>query len=231
MNYTEHALIVAAGKGTRFGTGVSKQFIELNGVPVLMHTIQAFDRYSSTIPIVVVLPDDAVTQWDDLCMQHHFDRPVTIASGGVSRSQSVMNGLAMIEGPGLVAIHDGVRPLVTEAIIADSFRQAAAHRVAIAAVSLKESVRRMIGDAASSAEDRARYRLVQTPQTFEVALIKQAYERLPAGVQSTDDATVAEMAGFSVSLFEGSYENIKITTAEDLILAEALLNKRRNNLR
>jgi 2-C-methyl-D-erythritol 4-phosphate cytidylyltransferase len=142
-----------------------------------------------------------------------------------------MNGLAMIEGPGLVAIHDGVRPLVTEAIIADSFRQAAAHRGAIAAVSLKESVRRMIGDAASTAEDRARYRLVQTPQTFEVALIKQAYERLPAGVQSTDDATVAEMAGFSVSLFEGSYENIKITTAEDLILAEALLNKRRNNLR
>jgi 2-C-methyl-D-erythritol 4-phosphate cytidylyltransferase len=132
----------------------------------------------------------------------------------------------MIDGTGFVAIHDGVRPLVTDVIIADSFRRAAANRVAIAAVSLKESVRRITDDVASTAEERDQFRLVQTPQTFDIALIKQAYEKLPDGVQATDDATVAELAGFPVSLFAGSYENIKITTAEDLVVAEALLNMR-----
>jgi 2-C-methyl-D-erythritol 4-phosphate cytidylyltransferase len=173
MNYTEYALIVAAGRGSRFGPGRSKQFIALNGIPVLMHTILAFDRYSSTMPILVVLPPDEITRWSELCVEHHFDRPVTIAPGGSSRSQSVRNGLAMIDGTGFVAIHDGVRPLVTDVIIADSFRRAAANRVAIAAVSLKESVRRITDDVASTAEERDQFRLVQTPQTFDIALIKQ----------------------------------------------------------
>ena len=134
------------------------------------------------------------------------------------------NGLDKIEAPGLVAIHDGVRPLVSEDIIGASFRLAAVHQSAVAAVRLKESIR-MTDQDNTKAMDRSRFRLIQTPQTFDVALIKQAYQ-MKEDPSMTDDASVAEKSGHVISLFEGSYENIKITTPEDLIFAEALLNSK-----
>lgn len=221
MTRKEHALIVAGGKGTRIKSATPKQFIELNGKPVLFHTLEAFHRYSSSLHIVLVLPDDDMATWKDLVKKHGFALPVTLQSGGDTRFQSVKRGLEKIPGSGLVAIHDGVRPLVSEDIIGASFRLAAVHGTAIAAVRLKESLR-MTDQDTTRAVDRSKYRLIQTPQTFDLDLIRKAYE-MKEDLSLTDDASVAEHAGHLISLFEGSYENIKITTAEDLIVASALL--------
>jgi 2-C-methyl-D-erythritol 4-phosphate cytidylyltransferase len=221
MNSKEYALIVAGGKGTRINSKTPKQFLELDGLPVLMHTILAFYRYSEKISIVLVLPEGDMDTWRALCVRYKFTHTLTLQKGGETRFQSVKNGLEKIEGDGLVAIHDGVRPLVSENIIGASFRLAAVHQSAIAAVRLKESIRITDQDN-TKAVDRSRFRLIQTPQTFKVSIIKEAYE-MKEDLSLTDDASVAERAGHTISLFEGSYENIKITTSEDLIIAEALL--------
>ncbi len=224
VNNIEYALIVAGGKGARIKSKIPKQFLELNGLPILMHTINAFVRYSTSVRIILVLPEEDFEIWNALCQKFNFNTPVVLQPGGESRFQSVKNGLDKIEGDGLVAIHDGVRPLVSEDIIGASFRLAAVHQSAVAAVRLKESIR-MTDQDNTKAMDRSRFRLVQTPQTFTVALIKKAYQQ-KEDVSMTDDASVAERAGHIISLFEGSYENIKITTPEDLIIAEALMKQK-----
>lgn len=233
MNPREYALIVAGGKGTRIKSSVPKQFIELNGTPVLLHTLKAFHRYSASLPIVLVLHEDDFETWNLIAARHNFTHPIILQKGGETRFQSVRNGLEKIDGNGLVAIHDGVRPLVSEDIISASFRLAAVNKSAVAAVRLKESIR--MTDQASLSEgslagsqestkamDRSRFRVIQTPQTFDVQLIKKAYQ-ISENPSLTDDASIAEQSGHVISLFEGNYHNIKITTAEDLILAEALL--------
>jgi len=220
----EYALIVAGGKGTRIKSKLPKQFLELSGLPILMHTINAFYRYSTAITVILVLPEDDFRIWEELCVKHHFSQPVILQHGGETRFQSVKNGLDKINDDGLVAIHDGVRPLISEDIIGASFRLAAVHQSAVTAVRLKDSIR-MTDQDNTKAMDRSKFRLIQTPQTFQVSLIKQAY-KVKEDPSLTDDASVAEKAGHTISLFEGSYENIKITTSEDLIVAEALLNAR-----
>jgi 2-C-methyl-D-erythritol 4-phosphate cytidylyltransferase len=227
VSFNEHALIVAGGKGTRIKSKLPKQFLELNGLPILMHTINAFSRYSKDINIILVLPEDDFDLWKQLCAKHNFNQPLILQKGGESRFQSVKNGLDKIVGEGLVAIHDGVRPLVSEDIIGASFHLAAVHESAVAAVRLKDSIR-MTDQDNTKAMDRSRFRLIQTPQTFKVSLIKQAYQQ-KEDASLTDDASVAERAGHIISLFEGSYENIKITTQEDLIVAKALLDSRGNH--
>lgn len=227
MHYKEYALIVAGGKGTRIKSRLPKQFLEVNGKPILIHTLDAFYRYSEKITLVLVLPEDDFKIWNELCKKHNFNKPIILQKGGETRFQSVKNGLDKIEAPGLVAIHDGVRPLVSEDIIGASFRLAAVHQSAVAAVRLKESIR-MTDQDNTKAMDRSRFRIIQTPQTFDVALIKQAYQ-MKEDPSMTDDASVAEKSGHVISLFEGSYENIKITTPEDLIVAEALLNSKLKN--
>jgi 2-C-methyl-D-erythritol 4-phosphate cytidylyltransferase len=233
LTQTEYALIVAGGKGTRIKSKLPKQFLLLNGKPVLLHTLEAFLRYSEKINIILVIPADTFSTWEHISRTHNFTRPIMLQAGGSSRFQSVKNGLEKITGDGLVAIHDGVRPLVSEQVIRDSFALAGAHQSAVASVPLKESLRLLGEDAPvgsnqtlsmTQSVDRSRFRLIQTPQTFDVALIKKAYA-LPEDIALTDDASVAERAGFQINLFEGSYENIKITTDEDLITAEALLRK------
>jgi 2-C-methyl-D-erythritol 4-phosphate cytidylyltransferase len=226
----EYALIVAGGKGTRIKSNLPKQFIELNGKPILLHTIDAFYRYSRSLTVVLVLPEDDFGIWNGICEKFNFTERVLLQKGGVTRFQSVRNGLEKIEGEGLVAIHDGVRPLVSEAIIGTSFRLAATHHAAAAAVQLKESIR--VTDQASpgsldntKAVDRSRFWLIQTPQTFDVQLIKKAY-RIEEDASLTDDASVAEKAGYPISIFEGSFRNIKITTPEDLVIAGALMKER-----
>lgn len=224
-NNQEYALIVAGGKGTRIKSKVPKQFLDLDGVPILMRTINTFYAYSPAITVIVVLPEDDFPVWEELCLLHKYNKPLVLTKGGDTRFQSVKNGLDKIEGQGLVAIHDGVRPLVSEDIIGASFRLAAVHGSAVAAVRLKESIR-MTDQDNTKAMDRSRFRLVQTPQTFHVALIKNAY-KIKEDASLTDDASVAERAGHTISLFEGSYENIKITTPEDLIVAEALVRAKK----
>lgn len=221
MALKEYALIVAGGKGTRIKSAIPKQFLELNGLPVLMHTINAFYQYSASIEVILVLPEDDYERWSSLCEKYQFKHPVILQKGGDSRFQSVKNGLKKIEGDGLVAIHDGVRPLISADIIAASFRLATVHQSAVSAVRLKESIRVTDQDS-TKAVDRSKFRLIQTPQTFQLDLIRKAYE-MKEDPSLTDDASVVERAGYTISLFEGSYENIKITTQEDLIVAEALL--------
>jgi 2-C-methyl-D-erythritol 4-phosphate cytidylyltransferase len=236
LNPTEYAIIVAGGKGTRIKSSLPKQFLELNGVPIIIHTLNAFVRYSSQIKIILVLPEDDMKTWEQLAAKYKFNSPITLQTGGDTRFQSVKRGLQKIDGNGLVAIHDGVRPLVSTDIIGASFRLAAVNRSAVAAVSLKESIRITDHPSASTnsweakqdntkAVDRSRFRIIQTPQTFEVDLIRKAYE-ITEDPSLTDDASVAERAGHVISLFEGSYENIKITTPEDLVVGAALLNAR-----
>jgi len=225
MNSKEYALVVAGGKGTRIDSRTPKQFLELDGLPVLMHTLQAFYRYSDKINVILVLPEDDLETWHSLCSRYKFKEQLILQNGGETRFQSVKNGLQKIEDDGLVAIHDGVRPLVSKDIIAASFRLAAIHQSAIAAMPLKESIR-IVDHDTTRAVDRSKYRLIQTPQTFKVSLIKKAYET-EEDLRFTDDASVAENSGHVISLFEGSYENIKITTTEDLAIADALLKARR----
>ena len=220
----EYALIVAGGKGTRIKSTLPKQFLEIGGLPILMHTITAFANYSPSVTIVLVLPEDDFQTWHTLVNKHAFPIPVQLQAGGDSRFQSVRNGLACIEGPGLVAIHDGVRPLVSQHIIGASYRLAAVHKTAVASVRLKESIR-MTDQDTTVAVDRSRFRLIQTPQTFDIDLIKNSY-RIKEESNLTDDASVAERSGHRISLFEGSYDNIKVTTPEDLVVAEALLTEK-----
>ena len=225
MNPKEYALIVAGGKGTRINSTIPKQFLELNGVPVLIHTLNAFVGYSSSINIILVLPEDDIDTWTALSKKHNFTNPITLQTGGNTRFQSVKRGLEKISGSGLVAIHDGVRPLVSKDIIAASFKMAAVNKTAVAAVQLKESIR-VTDHETTRAADRSKFKLIQTPQTFEVDLIRKSYAQ-KEDPSLTDDASVAEKAGHVICLFEGSYENIKITTSEDLVVAEALLASRR----
>lgn len=192
---------------------------------MLLHTLDAFYRYSTQLEVVLVLPADQIATWEDLARKHSFERCLTVQAGGSTRFESVRNGLDRLSGEGLVAIHDGARPMVTPALIAESFRRAAIHQSAICAVPLKESLRMLEGVARSRAVDRSAFRLIQTPQTFDLALIKEAY-RMADTADASDDATVYERAGHEVFLFEGSYDNIKITTPEDLSVAEALIARR-----
>lgn len=228
----KYAIIVAGGRGSRMQAGLPKQFISIGGKPMLMHTIQRFAEYipakisgssPTGVTILVVLPEQEFPTWHRLCREHHFNIPVQLVAGGQTRFQSVRNGLRAIGGDGLVAIHDGVRPFVSAQVIERSFQVAAAKGSAITTVPLKDSVRQVEGESSRSV-DRSLFRLIQTPQTFQLSLIRKAFQQdeLP---DFTDDASVAERAGFPIHLIEGSYENLKITTPEDLVWAEALLKK------
>ncbi len=221
------AILVAGGKGTRMGGPVSKQYLPIGGKPVLMHTLEAFSRYSPEIYLILVLPANDFTFWQKLCQEYQFTLPHQVIGGGASRFQSVKNGLnALPFDEGLVAIHDGVRPFVHSGVIRESFEEAGRSGSAIAVVPLKDSIRKVTSDGKSNFEERQFFRLVQTPQTFQIGKIKEAFtvEELP---QFTDDATVYEYQGWQVSLIEGNPENVKITTPEDLEYAEFLLSRKK----
>ena len=223
----QYAVIVAGGSGSRMNSEIPKQYLPINGLPVLMHTVKAFYNYSNALNIIVVLPPNDLKLWEKLCKTYRFTIPIQVASGGTTRFQSVRNGLDKVGSNGVVAIHDGVRPIVNKELIAASFEIAALHGSAIAAVRLKESIRVTDKDQTKMA-DRSKYRIIQTPQTFQVKIIKEAYQ-IPEDPQFTDDASVLEKSGHKISLFEGSYKNIKITTPEDLTIAEAFLKKLKNS--
>jgi 2-C-methyl-D-erythritol 4-phosphate cytidylyltransferase len=224
LNKKQYALIVAGGKGTRIKSKTPKQFLELCGKPILLHTIGAFLKYDPSITIILVLPANDLKLWTEIVEKYNFTTPLILQEGGDTRFQSVKNGLQKIQGDGLVAIHDGVRPLVSEEIISTSFKLAAMHQSAVASVELKESIR-VTEQNSTKALDRSKFRLIQTPQTFDVQAIKKAYA-VSENNTMTDDASVAENAGMAITLFEGSYSNIKITTPEDLLIAEILLKNK-----
>ncbi|MTI30969.1 2-C-methyl-D-erythritol 4-phosphate cytidylyltransferase [Xanthovirga aplysinae] len=220
----KYVIIVAGGSGSRMKTTLPKQFLEVGGKPILMHTLSAFHHYDSKIEIILVLPEKDMEQWDSLCEAHSFRLSYQIKKGGISRFQSVKNGLEAIKDEGLVAIHDGVRPFIDRDVIDGAFRTAAEKGNAVVAVPLKDSIRKL-ENSYTVALDRNLYRLVQTPQVFRTEIIKKAYDQSEKA-EMTDDASVAESAGLKIELVPGHYENIKITTPEDLYLAEAILRRK-----
>lgn len=220
----EFAVIVAGGSGQRMNSSIPKQFLSLGDRPVLFHTLWAFWRYSQNLKIILVLPGDQKEAWYELTEKYDFSIPHQLVEGGSTRTDSVQNGLSLVPDESIVAIHDGVRPLVDVQIIRQSFEIARKSGSAIASVPPKDSIRKMLDDGSSVSADRSKFRLVQTPQTFQSSLIKEAYRSMPDGT-FTDDASVLEATGAPVTLIEGSYSNIKITTPEDIAIAQALLNK------
>lgn len=208
------------------GSAVPKQFLELAGKPILLHTVETFVAYSPDVRIVLVLPAADFGRWERIAPQiaQVPNHPIGLVAGGATRFQSVRNGLNAIEGEGLVAVHDAVRPLVSVEVIRRTFGAAAKWGSGVAAVAAKDSVRQLRPDGQSTALDRAALRLVQTPQTFRIDVLKKAFAQ-PESLLFTDDASVVEAAGFPIRLVEGSYENLKITTPEDLVVAEALLRR------
>jgi 2-C-methyl-D-erythritol 4-phosphate cytidylyltransferase len=214
-------IIVAGGSGKRMGGDVPKQFIEVCGKPVLMHTLLRFFDFDARIFIVLVLPFEHIETWNRLCSKHRFMLPHQVVAGGDERYDSVKNGLQKIDDEWLVAIHDGVRPLVSHEIIGKSFELAAEFGSAIPVIPVKESLREVY-EGQNKPVDRTNFRLVQTPQTFKSSLIRKAYQK-PYNPLFTDDATIFEASGNVVHLFEGTPENIKITTPTDLKIAEGLL--------
>jgi 2-C-methyl-D-erythritol 4-phosphate cytidylyltransferase len=224
MNLPQYALIVAGGSGSRMKSEIPKQFLHLAGIPIIIHTLTRFIDYSKELKLILVLPENEIKSWEPLALKHNFKTSLTIVKGGVSRFQSVKNGLNAIQEPeALVSIHDGVRPFIKKEIIEESFRIAEIHGNAITSVPLKDSIRLVIREK-SNALDRANFRLIQTPGTFKLSIIKKAYQsnEIPS---FTDDASVAENIGVDIKLIDGSYENIKITSPEDLIWGEAILKK------
>ena len=221
---TKYVIIVAGGSGLRMGSDIPKQFIALKGKPILMRTLKKFQDAFPDIIIKLVLPKDQQEYWRSLCQQYSFSIPHEIVDGGNTRFQSVHSGLKSINATdGIVAIHDGVRPFISTAIILKSFSVAEEFGNATVAVPMKDSIR-MVEEDGNFAVDRTSYKVIQTPQTFQLDLIKKAFTT-PELPIFTDDASVFEHAGHKIILIEGGYENIKITTPEDLILGEALLAK------
>ncbi|MDR3653998.1 MAG: 2-C-methyl-D-erythritol 4-phosphate cytidylyltransferase [Paludibacter sp.] len=218
------AIIVAGGKGERMNADIPKQFLEIDGKPVLMYSLEVFHRYNADIQIILVLPEVQIEFWNELCKKHNFVLPHQIVAGGTTRFQSVKNGLKAVTIPSLVAIHDGVRPLVSVETIARCFDEAERHNAAIPVVDLVDSIRQ-ITENGSQSVDRNAFKLVQTPQVFDSEILKRAYEQDFLAL-FTDDASVVEAIGETIHLVEGNRENIKITTEFDLRIAETLCKDR-----
>lgn len=216
-----YAIIVAGGSGKRMQTAVAKQFLLLNQKPVMMHTLQAFYLSEVQPEIILVLGKHDHEYWKELCVTHQFNIPHTIVEGGDERFHSVRNGLMTIKDDGVVAIHDAVRPVVSSALITQTFKEALAVGNAIPCIKPSDSVREL-QNTSSRIVDRAKLALIQTPQTFDLGQLRIAYQQ-SFSPKFTDDASVVEAAGFPINLIEGSRSNIKITYPEDLELASFLL--------
>jgi 2-C-methyl-D-erythritol 4-phosphate cytidylyltransferase len=219
----KYAVIVAGGKGTRMQSAVPKQFLDIDGKPVIVHTIERFKRAISGLQIICVLPEGQMETWFQLKSQWNLVDVVETV-GGETRFDSVSNGLKMIHADrGVVAIHDAVRPCIPIEVIENSFKVAGKSGSAVVSVPLKDSIRAVQGYT-SKAADRSMFRIVQTPQTFKLDLLRRAFAKAENN-HFTDDASVYESAGYDVTLIDGSYENLKITTPEDLEIARIFLTK------
>lgn len=222
----DYVIIVAGGKGLRMGSDTPKQFLPVGGMPVLMRTIRRFRQYSPELQIIVVLPESQHEYWHRLCAEYAFDERYTLANGGDTRFHSVANGLSLIPDgeQGIVSVHDGVRPFVPASVIAACYDEARRSAAAIPVTPVVETLRHMGDDGQGGNVMRSEYRLVQTPQAFDIGLLKRAF-RQPYSERFTDDASVVEAMGQAVTMVEGDRRNIKITTPFDMDMAEMLAAK------
>ena len=214
-------IIVAGGFGSRMQANTPKQLLNVNGNPILFYTIRCFDSFIKGIPIILVLPEPYIDYWKSIIKKNNFNYTHLITSGGETRFQSVKNGLELISEPGLITIHDGVRPLVSKETLNRVFAKAEKDGNAIPAIPINESIRKIAAENTEQV-NRDHYRLIQTPQCFHSDIIRKAYEQ-EYKEQFTDDASVVEAMGIKINLVEGNPENIKITRPVDLKIAEALL--------
>jgi 2-C-methyl-D-erythritol 4-phosphate cytidylyltransferase len=205
------------------GSDIPKQFLPIGGKPVLMRTIERFREYSPALKIILVLPKAQQEYWKELCQKHNFTVAYQLADGGETRFHSVQHGLALIpdDAEGVVGVHDGVRPFPSIEVIRNCYETAREKKAVIPVIPVVETVRHLKGET-SETVPRNDYRLVQTPQTFDIQLLKAA-NRQPYNDGFTDDASVVEAFGFDITLVEGNRENIKITTPYDLKIAEVLI--------
>lgn len=222
-DYMDYAVIVAGGKGVRMGASVPKQFLPINGLPIIMHTIKRFREYDNNLKIIVVLPKEQHEYWNELCKNYHFTAAYAVADGGETRFHSVKNGLALIPDgtEGVVGIHDGVRPFPSIDVIHNCYETARTAKAVVPVIPVVETLIYVDGQGGSKTVPRDDYRLVQTPQTFDISLLKRAYEQ-PYKECFTDDASVVNGIGQKITLIEGNRENIKITTPFDLRIARIL---------
>ena len=249
----DYIIILAGGKGLRMGTDIPKQFLPIGGLPVLMHTVKRFREYSKELNIILVLPKQQQDYWQALCDEYQFMENCIIADGGETRFHSIKNGLKLIpdDAQGLVGVHDGVRPFPSVEVIRNCYETARKTGSAIPVIPVVETIRHLEGQVTSyvtsfhdfchdsakrastmalaapkvqsSTVPRDEYRLVQTPQVFDIQLHKKAYAQ-DYRDSFTDDASVVESMGCAVTLVEGNRENIKITTPFDCVVAEAILS-------
>jgi len=224
MDY--YAILVAGGKGLRMGGDIPKQFLPIHGRPVLMRTIDSFLEAFDKIRIILVLPESQQEYWRELCEEYDFKTSVEIVSGGETRFHSVKNGLSLIpeDTEGIVGVHDGVRPFASVETIRRCYQAAEEHGAAVPVIPVVETIRQLLPEGDSQTVSRDDYRLVQTPQTFQISLLREAY-RQPYQPFFTDDASVVEEMGYKIVLVEGNRENIKITTPADLKYAEYLMSE------
>ena len=213
-------LIVAGGKGLRMGSELPKQFLPIGGRPVLMHTIEAFYNFDAKMEIIVVLPSEQQIFWQELCIRHHFSIRHKVVEGGETRFHSVKNGLEYA-GSGVIGVHDGVRPFVSQEVIARCYQLAEIKKAVIPVIDVVETIRHLT-KSGSETVNRNDYKLVQTPQAFDAALLKKAYSQVYTSL-FTDDASVVEALNIPVYMTEGNRENIKITTPFDLKISYALM--------
>lgn len=219
-----YAIIVAGGAGSRMQSAVAKQFLLLDERPVLMHTIAAFSNCRLNPQILLVLNIDQHKYWEELCLKYNFDIPHQVVNGGIQRYHSVKNGLKAVKGKGIAAIHDAVRPLISAELILKSYQVAEQMGNCVVGIKPTDSVRRAINEGKSEALNRDELRLIQTPQTFDISVLRKAYQA-PYRNEFTDDASVAEFAGVNINLIQGERENIKITYPEDLEIASIYIKR------
>ncbi|MCD4793815.1 MAG: 2-C-methyl-D-erythritol 4-phosphate cytidylyltransferase [Bacteroidales bacterium] len=219
----DYVIITAGGTGSRMKSDIPKQFLLLKGKPILMHSIERFFNYNNDLNIVISLPEEFISYWKNLCDKHKFAIEHTVVKGGTTRFNSIKNALQEVKGAGLVAVHDGVRPLVSGKTIENTYKTARLKGNAVASRDIYFSLRKTEG-LKNFAINRNDYKEIQTPQTFESELLKEAYS-LKYEESFTDDAAVVERLGVTINLIEGNPENIKITAKNDLIIAEALINR------
>ena len=217
---TDYVVVVAGGKGLRMGSDIPKQFLPVGGKPVLMRTLERFREYAADLQIILVLPKAQQDYWHQLCREYGFTVSYQLADGGETRFHSVQHGLALIpdEAEGVVGVHDGVRPFPSVEVIRRCYETARTAKAVVPVVPVVETLRHV----SEGTKPRGDYRLVQTPQTFDIQLLKAANGQ-PYCDDFTDDASVVESYGHAITLVEGNRENIKITTPYDLKIAEVLV--------
>ncbi len=222
------AIIPSAGMGTRMGTK-KKVFLPLLGRPILARTVAAFEASPLIDAIIIAVPEDQLKYCEEeIVKRYGFKKVIAVVAGGKERQGSVLNALKRVpDGFGIIAVHDGARPLVTTKIIEDTLKEADVSGAAVPVVEIKDTVKEVSGATVKKTLDRAALRAVQTPQAFKTEILMKAFERAAGdGFQGTDESSLVERTGVIVTTVAGSHENIKITTPEDLFMAESILRRR-----